>query len=249
MIEWCNNNQIAANPSKFQAIFSDPHNKHNITIENNKITSESYVKLLGVTIDTNLNFNMHISILVRRASQQLNSFARVSRYFNPKLKLILYKSFVMCHFNYCPVVWSSCNESSINKLEKVQYRALKHIYKDFNSSYDVLLIKSGLPSLKLSRLRQVAIATYKAVNTMSPTYINTLIDIRENTYNLRNNSRAEICHKRTSNHGLKSFRHIGSVLWNDLPNNIKSSSSLQIFKSSINKWAGPKCKCGACKQL
>ena len=64
----------------------------------------------------------------------------------------------------------------------------------------------------------------------SPAYINTLIDIRENTYNLRNNSRAEICHKRTSNHDLKSFRHIGSVLWNDLPNNIKSSSSLHIFK-------------------
>jgi hypothetical protein len=47
---------------KFQAI-GKKTNKHNLTfnLNGNNITCEDNVKLLGVTIDSNLNFNNHIS--------------------------------------------------------------------------------------------------------------------------------------------------------------------------------------------
>ena len=53
----------------------------------------------------------------------------------------------MSNFNYCPVVWHFCG-----KMENVQERSLRFIYEDFNSDYDTLLLKSGLPSLKIRRV-------------------------------------------------------------------------------------------------
>ena len=55
---------MKATTDKFQAIaIGKKTNKHNITfnLNGNSITCEYNVKLFGVTIDSNLNFNNHRS--------------------------------------------------------------------------------------------------------------------------------------------------------------------------------------------
>ena len=59
------------------------------------------------------------------------------------------------------MVWHFCGESNTKKMEKMQERALRFIYEDFNSDYDTLLLKSGLPSLKIRPLRMIAIEIFK----------------------------------------------------------------------------------------
>jgi hypothetical protein len=49
-------------------------------------------------------------------------------------------------------------------LEKIQERALRFIYNDSDSSYENLLEKSQLPSLRLRRLRSMAIEVFKIIN-------------------------------------------------------------------------------------
>jgi hypothetical protein len=44
---------------------------------------------------------------------------------------------------------------------KIQERALRFIYNDYNSTYENLLIVSKLPTLKVKRLRTMAIEVYK----------------------------------------------------------------------------------------
>ena len=64
LINWLSINLMKANPDKFQAIaIGKKTNKHNLTfnLNGNNITCEDNVKLLGVTIDSNLNINNHIS--------------------------------------------------------------------------------------------------------------------------------------------------------------------------------------------
>jgi hypothetical protein len=41
-------------------------------------------------------------------------------------------------------------------MEKIQERALRFIYDDYNSSYENLLEKSKLPSLKIRRLERIS---------------------------------------------------------------------------------------------
>jgi hypothetical protein len=44
-------------------------------------------------------------------------------------------------------------------MEKIQFRALKFIYDDTDSTYEELLTKSKLPTLKIRRIRTIAIET------------------------------------------------------------------------------------------
>jgi CRISPR/Cas system-associated endoribonuclease Cas2 len=60
-------------------------------------------------------------------------------------------------------------------MEKIQERALKFIYEDQNSTYEELLEKSKLPSLKVRRIRTIAIETFKIINKQRPLYLHDLV--------------------------------------------------------------------------
>ena len=75
MIHWYKMNYMQANPEKFQFIIFDKEQQprtlqlnHNVTIQ-----SVSNVKLLGVHIDVELNFNHHIALFCNKASRQTNA--------------------------------------------------------------------------------------------------------------------------------------------------------------------------------
>ena len=75
LIKWFADNHMKANPDKFQAIAVGKRTKdENITfnLDNNIIHCEDHVKLLGVTIDFKLSFDLHISNVCKKASRQQN---------------------------------------------------------------------------------------------------------------------------------------------------------------------------------
>ena len=75
LIKWFSINQMKANPEKFQAIAVGKKTKDkNVTfnLEGNQIKCESEVKLSGVTIDSKLKFNEHISNICKKVSRQLS---------------------------------------------------------------------------------------------------------------------------------------------------------------------------------
>ena len=49
--------------------------------------------------------------------------------------------------------------------------------------------------------------------------------------------------------GLKSVRYEGIILWNSLPEHIKTAENLEIFKQLIKTWEGPTCNCNFCKHV
>jgi hypothetical protein len=56
-------------------------------------------------------------------------------------------------------------------MEKIQERALRFIYEDYNSSYEDLLQKYKLPSLKIRRIRTIAIKTFKIIHRVHNIYM------------------------------------------------------------------------------
>ena len=85
-----------------------------------------------------LNFDLHISYICKKAAKQINVLSRLSQYLTTETKLLIYKSFVRSNFGYCPIVWHFCSKTSTDKMEKLQYRALRLVYSDFDSSYEEL---------------------------------------------------------------------------------------------------------------
>jgi len=91
-----------------------------------------------------------ISLLIKRIGKYLNRLGR----------LTIYYSFILSNFNYCPVTWHFCSEKNTKENEKIQERALRFIYEDYENTYENLLKKSKLPSLKIRRLRTIAVETF-----------------------------------------------------------------------------------------
>ena len=50
----------------------------------------------------------------------------------------------------------------------------------------------------------------------------------------------------TTNYGIKTLRHFGPILWNMLPEIIKSATSVKLFKSKIKNWVLFPCPCWLC---
>ena len=53
----------------------------------------------------------------------------------------------------------------------------------------------------------------------------------------------------TEQHGRETVRYRGPKTWNMLPNDIKDSESLSIFRNKIKKWKPTGCTCKLCLEF
>ncbi len=170
------------------------------------------------------------------------------KYLPVKVKLQLYNTYISCHFNFCPLVWHFCSQSDTDKLELLQYRALRFVYDDYESDYDSLLSRANMPNLELSRQRQLCTQIFKCINNQSPQYLSDLFNLQDKSLHNTKKVKALVqTHYNSVNNGIKTFACYATHLWNNLPNNLKSTTDLEVFKANINTWLGPSCKCSFCK--
>lgn len=152
----------------------------------------------------------------------------------------------MSNLNYCPLTWHFCTEANTKKIEKIQERALRFIYNDYVSDYDSLLQKSQLPSLRVRRLRTVALETFKIIHKQCPVYLHDLLNVKQTSYSFRYSNTTEIPQVRTSSYGVNSFRYSAAKLWNSLPQNFRDETNFNQFRSLIGAWTGESCHCSYC---
>ena len=120
-LQWFSINQMKANPSKFQAIsFGKRGTKDitNSTFENTTIHCENSVVILDIEIDQSLTFDTHIANICKKAARHLAVLKRFGHLLTRQGKLAIFKSFITSNFNYCPLIWHFCSQSSTKKREK-----------------------------------------------------------------------------------------------------------------------------------
>ena len=85
MFTWFKENNLKANPDKCQFIlFTKDVLQSTVNINNITLHSLASVKLLGVHIDRELNFNCHVTEVCRRAGRQLNALGRLANVLDMK---------------------------------------------------------------------------------------------------------------------------------------------------------------------
>ena len=113
LFEWFANNHMKANHDKCHLLMSTL-TPISITVKDYIIENSDNEKLLGVTVDANLNFNCHLENILKKASKNVHVLARITPYMSiPKRKLLM-NSFFTSQFNYCLLTWM-CHSRTINK--------------------------------------------------------------------------------------------------------------------------------------
>ena len=169
---------MIVNPEKFQAMLLEKRNENNqscLKINNQTIKTTNCVKLLGINIDSKLNFDSHISDLCK-----LNALNRLRVYIGNKEMEILINSFIYSNFNQCSLVWHFSSCKSTAKIQKIHKRCSRVILNDNTSDYQTLLEKIKKSSMEIKMLRNLATKIFKTVNNLNPSFMKNIFTSKEN---------------------------------------------------------------------
>ena len=138
---------------------------------------------------------------------------------------------------YCSIVWSNTTASNICKLQAVKNFAARIITnsRKFDHVTPLRCELHWLP-VKLHLFYRNAILTFKCMNGMTPDYLSKKFVHRGSISRCctRNSQSLNISlYKSTT--GQRTFYYGAVSLWNDLPVNIKTSTTLNIFNTNLRR--------------
>ncbi len=248
-IIWFENNFMKLNQDKCHFLVSGNLNEHLfINVGDELVWESKEEKLLGITVDKNLNFNSHLITLCKKASQKVTALARIVPFLPFHRKRLLLKTFIESQFSYCPLVWMFCSIKMNKKINHIHERALRLVYDDYKSSFDELLKKDKTISIHHRNIHHVAIEMYKAKNDLSPSFIKENFEQKSGAPTTRTGDLFSRPKVNSVYKGDNSLRIYGPIVWNDmLPESHKVCSSLNEFKNSIKFWVPKNCPCRLCK--
>ena len=99
--------------------------------------------------------------------------------------------------------------------------------------------------MKFRNLQNLEI--YKVIQGISSPLLNEVFVPRQYNYDLRGSNFLERRRVKSVSYGPESISFLAPKIWEILPNEIKDSYTLQIFKAKIKKWVPVECPCRLCK--
>ena len=248
-IIWFENNYMQLNESKCHFLTCGAPCTSEwlwLMVGDERIWESQSEKLLGVLVDKKLNFNMHLQNLCKKVNHKVSALARVAKYLPFQKRHIILKTFIESQFNYCPLVWMFCSKKMDNKINRIHERALRLVYRDYESSFKDLLIKDNSIPFHYRNIHQVAIEMFKTIHDLSPPFMKEIFVELPSRKNVPVFWRPNV---NTVKRGEQSLRSFGPIVWNQmLPDHIKLCESLEKFKESIKSWYPENCPCNLCKE-
>ena len=194
-------------------------------------------KYLGIIITSNLSWSPHIQSVHSKAHQTIGIIYRnFYKHSSPHTLLTLYHSLVIPYFSYCSSVWDTpVSSTNAEILKKTQHFALKMCSHKWDKDYSSLLSTFNLPTLSTRCSISKLCLLYKITNDLL--YFLSHIFIRNPLPSYASHHFEPLTFIIPFSHSSasqNSFVNSVNSLWNSLPYHVKSSSSLNTFKSKVN---------------
>ena len=187
------------------------------------------VKLLGVIVDSKLRFNEHVKIICQKTNNKVQASSRVVRYLEPQKASLLYNSFILTNFNYCPLIWMFCRKTTNDKVNIVHKRALRVLLNDYTSSFEELLHRKEEVTIHDKNLQKLMLEVYRCITSANPSFLWEFFNKKVLPYNIRINNLLQLPSTRTKKYGSESLSFRGSIIWNKLPDQYKAAETDNEF--------------------
>ncbi len=161
----------------------------------------------------------------------------------PKAEL-LYRSFIMSPFTYCPIIWMFSGKKANKIIDNTHRRGLRAVLNNFTLSFEEMLDLNKDTVIHKKNLVILLSEVYKSINSLNPEFMKDLFTSKLNSHNLRVGETLKIPAAKSSR-GINSIRFRGAMAWNYLPKEIKMSPTLNSFKERI-KLIEIHCCCKVC---
>ena len=195
------------------------------------------VRNLGAFFDSQMNMESHVNSVCRACYSQLRQIGHIRQYLNSDATKSLVNSLVTSRLDYCNSLLFGLPKKTLNKLKIVQNTSAR-IITGTPRRHHITPVLKELHWIPVQHRIQFKILTYtfKALHGQAPDYIASLLDVYKPYRELRSGSNGTtlvVPKSRTKMYGDRSFMTVAPSLWNSLPSEIRSSSTISSFKKSL----------------
>jgi hypothetical protein len=208
-----------------------------IFVDGKPLLSSNSLKILGVTIDSQLDFSNHVKAICKTVTVRLKALYRLSTILPESSKLEIVRSTIFPAIHYALPAFACClTQENLMILTRLQNRALRFVYnlKKFDHISEYRLNAKVLSIMGVSDLQTVNLV-HKILQTGKPEYLRNKLVFRQEI-NVRSTRQDCLLHlpKTKLETGKKGFSYFGPKKYNALPPTLKSYS-YKKFKGSVKK--------------
>lgn len=245
--KWCSENKMYINIEKTKCMTvgtrqklscQDDHLK--LHIKNEALQTSKCEKVLGVEVDPTLTWSAQVDQICSAVSSRIYLLSKIKQYLNLEARKLFCNGYILPLIDYCCTIWGNCSEDNLNRVLKLQKRAARLVFDagPLSSSEPLFKELKWMP-VKTRINYHKLLLIYKSLHHQAPEYLSgNLTYVGENNpYCLRNAVKGNLYpNKPKTELYKKSFQYSASVLWNDLPNDIRQCSNLHIFKKRLKNY-------------
>ena len=204
-----------------------------------ELKASEFEKDIGVLIQRNLKPSLQCAKAAKTANMVLGQISRAVSYRDKGTFLKLFCTYVRPHLDYCSAAWCPWTQGDKDILENVQKRAIGMVTNFKGRTYEEKLAEAGMTTLEERRRRGDLIQAYRVlrgVDEVDPqTWFNPAQTRNGATATRQNRGFLNVERGEATGEIRRNFWSQRVVdPWNSLPDSVKESASLDIFKNSID---------------
>jgi len=235
---WFLENRLLLNPSKTEAVLFGTRvqrekiqTANGIDIAGTVVPFSDTVKLLGVTLDSSLTMDRHVTEVLRSCSYH----TRALRHIRPLLTLdaakMIAHSLISSRLDYANALLHGTSAGNLNRLQVAQ-NSLARVVCQAPRSASATNLRRQLHWLPIRQriTYKIAVITYKTRSTGTPAYLSHLINDYLPSRTLRSSDKLLLVVPRMAlTMSAKAFSVSAPSVWNSLTYNCRSAERFSTF--------------------
>ena len=226
-------------------IIGTPHNTKRaitptITICNQNVTPSNTIRNLGLTMDSTLSLDHHISNIRKACYLQLRKISIIRKYLTTETTVRLVCSLVLPRLDYCNALFAGLQEYKLKQLQQIQNHAARVVNKISKKLHITPTLKElhWLPVDARIKYKLASLAYQCLYIPETPLYLKDMIKQYEPSRSLRSSNKNIITQPRYKllTFGQRTFSYQSAIIWNSLPDDLKNTQTLSSFKAKLKTY-------------
>ena len=249
---WLSTNKLKPNPDKTEFIVFGSKSQREklnqsfpVNILGNLISPTDAVRNLGVWFDSDFSFSCHVRKVCKACFAHVRDLKRLRGHLTHEATLMAANALVGSRLDYCNSLFRGLSALDLRKLQCVQ-NSLARIVANTTKYSHITPVRKALHWLpiKYRTIFKTAMLVYKFLHSGNPKYFEPFLIPRHSAYNTRRSQSdgifLEVPHfgsifKSRKHFGL-SFAYDAPMIWNDLPDEVRSANSLASSRSKLKSY-------------
>lgn len=236
LINWTKLNHMALNSRKTKCMMLTTRQKRqlldinlpSIYVNRDKIEEVDSHKILGITLDNNLTWSNHISLLSKRVAQKIFQLTKIKHFLDLNARKHFFHAHIQSIIDYASTLYDNASENALKPLIRMHKRALKQIILKSTSLSLQDYKKLEILPLHLKLELNKAVTMYKILNGFAPPPL-----IKRFPQNYKRHTHKLVIDRPRLDLFKSSLHYSGGTLWNRLPPSVKTKKTLGSFKKGL----------------